>query len=145
MRRYRSITILPVCLLLLLSAAVFNAFGQTQPRPIELADIMAWKGISATALSENGEWFGYRVGPLEGESEVVIRQTKGDKEYKFSIGEVPQPPTVTGPQDLSNLPIAGPAVASTKGVWPSLTPPPCRRQLEDRKNGGGRRAFQSPT
>ena len=71
MRKHRLIPILPFCLLLLLPAAVLNVLGQTPQRPIELADIMAWKGISATALSDNGEWFGYRIGPAEGDSEVV--------------------------------------------------------------------------
>src|SRR5215471_18595971 len=111
MRKHRSITTVPACLLLLLMAAPPNVFGQTQPRPIELADIMAWKGIGGTALSENGEWFGYRIGPAEGDSDVIIRQTKGDKEYKFSVGEVPQPPAIFGPGDVANLPVTGPAVA----------------------------------
>src|SRR5437773_70194 len=92
MKNHRSRIILPICLFLLLPVVALNAWAQTQQRPIELADIMAWKGISGTALSENGEWFGYRIGPAEGDSEVIIRQTKGDKEYKFSVGEIPQPP-----------------------------------------------------
>jgi len=126
MRRSRSITLLPVCLLLLFQLAVLSALGQTQ-RPIELSDIMAWKGINATALSENGEWFGYRIGPAEGESEVVIRQTKGDKEYKFSIGEIPTPPANFGPIDPSSLPATGPAVAfSGDGKYAAFTVYPSR-------------------
>jgi len=111
MKNHRSRIILSVCLFLLLPLAAINVWSQTQQRPIELADIMAWKGIGGTALSENGEWFGYRIGPAEGDSEVIIRQTKGDKEYKFSVGEIPQPPAIFGPADLANLPISGPAVA----------------------------------
>ena len=94
----------------LVSATAITAWSQTQQRPIELADIMAWKGISGTALSDNGEWFGYRIGPAEGDSEVIIRQTKSDKEYKFSVGEIPQAPAIFGPGDLANLPVTGPAV-----------------------------------
>ena len=128
MRRSRSITLLPVCLLLLLQLAVLSALGQTQ-HPIELSDIMAWKGINATALSENGEWFGYRIGPAEGESEVVIRQTKGDKEYKFSIGEIPTPPANFGPIDPSSLPATGPAVAfSGDGKYAAFTVYPSRAE-----------------
>src|SRR6478672_9642224 len=111
MRRHRSPILLSLCLFLLVPVAAINVWSQTQQRPIELSDIMAWKGINATALSENGEWFGYRIGPAEGESEVVIRQTKGDKEYKFSIGEIPTPPANFGPIDPSSLPATGPAVA----------------------------------
>jgi hypothetical protein len=27
------------------------------PRPMELADIIAWKNVGATAISPNGRWF----------------------------------------------------------------------------------------
>jgi len=129
MKNQRSNFLLSICLLLLLPTLALNAWGQTQQRPIELADIMAWKGISGNALSENGEWFGYRVGPAEGESEVVIRQTKGDKEYKFSVGEVPQPPAIFGPVDLANLPVSGPAVAfSSDGKYAVFTMFPSRAE-----------------
>ena len=133
MNRHRSFTTLPLCLLLLLQAVVFNATAQTQQRPIELADIMAWKGINATALSENGEWFGYRIGPAEGDSEVVIRQTKSDKEYKFSIGEIPQPPAGFGP-DPSSMPVMGPAVAfSSDGKYAAFTVHPSRSEVAQLK------------
>src|SRR5215831_21077173 len=122
MRIQRAKIILPICLFLLLPVVVLRAPAQTQPRPIELADIMAWKGIGGTALSENGEWFGYRIGPAEGDSDVVIRQTKGDKEYKFSIGEVPAPPILFGPPDPSTLSASGPAVAfSSDGKYAAFT------------------------
>ena len=134
MRRPKSISLLPICLLLLLQLAVLNALGQTQQRPIELADIMAWKGINATALSENGEWFGYRLSPAEGDSEVVIRQTKGDKEYKFSIGEIPTPPANFGPVDPSTLPATGPAVAfSSDGKYAAFTVYPSRTEAAQLK------------
>src|SRR4029078_8931524 len=80
MRTHRSSTILSVCIFLLFSTGAITVWGQTQQRPIELADIMAWKGISGTALSENGEWFGYRIGPAEGESEVITRQHNARKD-----------------------------------------------------------------
>ncbi|HWP55000.1 MAG TPA: prolyl oligopeptidase family serine peptidase [Pyrinomonadaceae bacterium] len=134
MRTHRSTTILSVCLFLLFSAGAITAWGQTQPRPIELADIMAWKGISGTALSENGEWFAYRMGPAEGDSEVIIRQTKGDKEFKFSVGEIPQPPAIFGPGDLANLPVTGPAVAfSSDGKYAVFTMFPSRSEAAQLK------------
>ena len=133
MNRHRSFTTLSLCLLLLLQGVVFNATAQTQQRPIELADIMAWKGINATALSENGEWFGYRIGPAEGDSEVVIRQTKTDKEYKFSIGEIPAPPAGPGP-DPSSMPVMGPAVAfSSDGKYAAFTMHPSRSEVAQLK------------
>ncbi|MGZ8845448.1 MAG: S9 family peptidase [Pyrinomonadaceae bacterium] len=134
MRTHRSVTILSVCLFLLFSAGAITAWGQTQQRPIELADIMAWKGISGTALSENGDWFAYRIGPPEGDSEVIIRQTKSDKEYKFSVGEIPQPPAISGPADLANLPVTGPAVAfSSDGKYAVFTMFPSRSEAAQLK------------
>lgn len=79
-----------LCLLLLLQTASFRA--QTSPqRPIQLQDIMAWKSINATALSDDGVWFAYRFAPTEGDGDVIIRQTKGERQFKFSIGEMPAP------------------------------------------------------
>jgi len=61
-----------------------------QPKPIELQDILAWKSIRTAALSNDGQWFGYRLSPNKGDGEVIIRKTKGDKEYKFPAGESPR-------------------------------------------------------
>lgn len=56
-------------------------------RPLQLSDALSWKRIGNTALSRNGQWFAYRVGPAEGEGQVIVRQTQGDKEHKFPGGE----------------------------------------------------------
>lgn len=60
------------------------------PQPIALQDILAWKSIGSAELSPDGGWFMYRLSPLEGESEVVLRQVAGTKEYRFPIGEAPR-------------------------------------------------------
>ena len=60
------------------------------PRPIALQDILAWKSIGGAELSPDGAWFMYRLSPLEGESETVIRQVSGTKEYRFPVGEAPR-------------------------------------------------------
>jgi len=60
------------------------------PRPLGLQDILQWKSIAGAELSRDGIWFLYRLAPQEGESEVVIRQTRGDKIYRFPIGESPR-------------------------------------------------------
>jgi dipeptidyl aminopeptidase/acylaminoacyl peptidase len=56
-------------------------------RPMELADILAWKSVSMTLVSTDGRWFAYRVAPLDGDAEIVIRQIQGEKQYKFVIGD----------------------------------------------------------
>ncbi len=60
------------------------------PRPIALQDILAWKSIGSAELSPDGTWFLYRLSPLEGESEMVLRQVAGSQEYRFPIGEAPR-------------------------------------------------------
>ena len=60
------------------------------PRPIALRDILAWKSIGAAELSPDGSWFMYRLSPLEGESEIVLKQVAGTKEHRFPIGEAPR-------------------------------------------------------
>ena len=59
----------------------------SSPRPIGLLDILAWKSAGGAAISPDGQWVAYRVSPQEGDGEVVIRQTRGTKEYKFPSGE----------------------------------------------------------
>ena len=59
------------------------------PRPMELADIIAWKNIAATAFSNDGRWVAYRLSPLEGDSDVFVKATDSDKVYKFPVGEAP--------------------------------------------------------
>jgi len=60
------------------------------PRPIGLQDILAWKSIGAAELSPDGSWFMYRLNPLEGEAEMVLKQVAGTKEHRFPIGEAPR-------------------------------------------------------
>ncbi|MEN6560386.1 MAG: prolyl oligopeptidase family serine peptidase [Acidobacteriota bacterium] len=62
----------------------------TPPRPIALQDILDWRSIGAAELSPDGGWFMYRLSPLEGESEVVVRQVAGTREYRFPIGQAPR-------------------------------------------------------
>jgi dienelactone hydrolase len=71
----------------LLATASFHAAGPDQ-RPVEFTDAASWKNIRLQTLSEHGDWFAYRLTPVEGDSSVIIRQTNGEKEYKFLIGEV---------------------------------------------------------
>ncbi|HSA95386.1 MAG TPA: hypothetical protein VLJ16_05010, partial [Acidobacteriota bacterium] len=72
----------------LIVAAAFGLAAQDKPaappapagpRPLALLDILAWKSIGAAELSPDGNWFMYRLSPLEGESEVVLREVKGAK------------------------------------------------------------------
>src|SRR5260221_1584937 len=57
---------------------------------VEVEDVIAWKALGSTVLSADGQWFGYRLAPQEGDAEVVVRQVRGEKAMRFAIGEVPQ-------------------------------------------------------
>jgi dipeptidyl aminopeptidase/acylaminoacyl peptidase len=67
------------------------AMQQEQKRPIDVADVVAWKTVGSTVLSNDGQWFGYRSVPQEGDGEAVIKRVRADKELRFPIGEQPQP------------------------------------------------------
>src|SRR6476620_8394131 len=76
----------------LLLAPLAASSGQaTSTRPLTTADIQAWKNIRAQALSNDGNWFAYRLAPNDGDAEVVIRSTRESKEHRFQIGETPAP------------------------------------------------------
>jgi len=77
----------------------FLALGQTQ-RPLQLADIVAWKRLTAPVVSDNGEWFAYRLGPSEGDGEVIVRNLKTGAEQRYPIGDASAaapPPTAGTP------------------------------------------------
>ncbi len=57
------------------------------PRPIDIDDIAPWKGLGASSLSNDGQWISYRVSPLQGDSDVVIRSLSSDKQYRVAVGE----------------------------------------------------------
>jgi len=58
-----------------------------QLKPIELVDILAWKSIRSEVVSVDGNWFAYRLSPNEGDSQVIIRETRGPVSYSFPAGE----------------------------------------------------------
>jgi len=84
-------------LLALFVFAGLLALADTAQRPIQLADILAWKRIQSQSVSNDGAWFVYRISPAEGNSEVVIRNLKDGKEQHFPIGEIPRVDPPAGP------------------------------------------------
>src|SRR5580692_7435612 len=112
MKTLRSALFLSLCLVVLSYAASYRAAGP-EKRAIGLDDIMAWKATSVPTLSEDGTWFAYRLTPNEGNGDAVIRQTKGDKQYTFPIGEEPEAPAAAAGagQRGQNGGAGGPALA----------------------------------
>jgi dipeptidyl aminopeptidase/acylaminoacyl peptidase len=90
-RRSRRLTLAVAVLALMPLLGATAVMQQAAKRPIQLEDIIAWKSASASAVSADGQWYGYRYAPQEGDAEVVVRRIHGDKkELRFPIGELPQ-------------------------------------------------------
>jgi dienelactone hydrolase len=88
MRRTSLRTCLALLLLALGVAAPLLADSKPTPQPLKMADILAWKSIRGAAVSNDGQWFAYRLAPAEGDGEVILRQTRGDKEVRFPAGQL---------------------------------------------------------
>lgn len=88
MKRTKSI----LFVIVLAMAFTCPAYSQeTAKEPIDdIADIIAWKSIRGAEVSRDGQWFGYYLTPQEGNGEMIIRETTGDKEFRFPIGESPR-------------------------------------------------------
>src|SRR5262245_57789231 len=93
MKRIRVVFVVLLFALALVSPAPFKASGQSAqeaakaPRPIEMADSLAWKRIDSPTVSDDGQWFAYKLTPNEGDSELVLRRISDGKEWKFPVGE----------------------------------------------------------
>jgi dienelactone hydrolase len=102
-------------------------------RVMQLNDIVAWKTIGATALSNDGQWFAYRLGPGEGDAQVILRQTTADRELKFDIGD---PQATQPPLDAAAPPAGPPAVTTTAiqfsddGKWVAFSTFPTRAESQ---------------
>ena len=106
MRLRRSVVLFAVSCVLLTIPAAFRAAADDQPasgkRALQFTDAAAWKNLRFPVIAEVGDWFAYRLTPAEGDSTVVIRQTNGDKQYEFPIGEVIGP-APGGPPALASV------------------------------------------
>ena len=112
----RGLRAMLACLIVLVAAIALVPVGaqNAAKRAMDLEDILAFRALGTTALSKNGQWFAYRLSPLQGDSEVIIRGTSSDKEMKFPVGEG-----------------AGGAVAfSDDSAWAAITISPTRKDAQ---------------
>ncbi len=59
--------------------------------PLKIQDVVAWKRIQSPVVSNDGQWFAYKLAQIEGNSELVLVHLSDVKEQKFPIGEVDRP------------------------------------------------------
>lgn len=97
-------------------------------RPMELADILAWKSIALTVVSNDGRFFAYRQSPVQGDSDIVIRSLDSENEWRFAIGETPQPAGPGGPQAPADTPPAPTLAFSSDSKWAAFTVYPTRAE-----------------
>jgi dipeptidyl aminopeptidase/acylaminoacyl peptidase len=84
-------------------------------KPIELQDILSIRAIGATALSANGQWYSYRLAPLQGDSDVIVKSTTaGAQDMKFAVGEAG----------------GGAATFSGDSTWAGITVAPKRAEAQ---------------
>lgn len=55
-------------------------------KPLTIKDADIWRSVRAAVLSPDGKWFAHRVGPNEGDGEVVLRSIADGKETKYPAG-----------------------------------------------------------
>ena len=129
-------------ILVLALAPLAGPAAQTQPpkRAIDVEDVIAWKTIGTPALSSDGQWFGYRLAPQEGDAEVVLKRARADRELRFPAGEQPQPDPAGGGR--GGAPVVASSVAfSEDGKWAAFTTYPTRAAAQRLKRQ--RRPIQS--
>lgn len=57
------------------------------PRPVDIPDMAAWKGISSAVISANGKWAAWRLTEAEGDANVMVKSLSGKEEYSFPAGQ----------------------------------------------------------
>ena len=87
MKRMRRRVVLALPLAFVVAVLVPLSAQAPAKRAMSLDDILSFRAMTTTSLSPDGKWFAYRVSPLEGDSDVIVRSTTGAQEYKFPAGE----------------------------------------------------------
>jgi dipeptidyl aminopeptidase/acylaminoacyl peptidase len=111
------------------AASVVQAPAPSAPvakKAMALGDILAWRSMPLTVLSDDGGWLAYISAPVEGDSDVVFRATGSDQTWKFPMGELPRSSGSGGsqPAGASNVPVQ----FSHDGQWAAFTVQPTRAE-----------------
>ncbi|HXG55500.1 MAG TPA: hypothetical protein VNJ03_09010 [Vicinamibacterales bacterium] len=106
-----------------------QAPAQAAKKSVELEDIIAWKNIGATALSNDGQWFAYRVAPQEGDAELVVKNIASGKETKFNLGEASAPGGGAAAPPVAFVASGGPSF-SDDSRWIAFNTSPPRAEAQ---------------
>ncbi len=87
MNRLRTSAVLAVMVAFVAFAPLGIEAQNAPKRPFALDDILAFRALGPTQLSPDGQWVGYRLSPLQGDTELVLKATNGTQEHKFPVGQ----------------------------------------------------------
>ena len=87
---------------------------------------IAWKSLGSPVLSNDGQWFGYRLAPQEGDAEILVKAVRGDKTLRFPIGEVPAGGARRRPRRRGRRRDSPRFAFSDDGKWAAFTNYPTR-------------------
>ena len=59
----------------------------TVRRSLAMDDLLNWKSIRGSTVTNDGKWFGYQLAPNEGDGDVILRRTSDDRELRFPVGD----------------------------------------------------------
>ncbi len=76
-----------LALLIILPISLY--FAQAK-RAMTFKDVMQFKQIKSSVISDYGNWIAYEAEPDRGNGEVVIKSTRNDKSYVFERGTKPK-------------------------------------------------------
>ena len=86
-----------------------------EPRPLTFQDVMAFRAIRNTIISNHGKWVAYQAEPDRGDGELIIQQSDGTANYR--------------------LPLASNAIFSDDGRWLAARVNESLVDSENRKEG----------
>jgi len=106
-------------LLLLLLSALATPTAAQQKRALTFTDLMRIRQVEEPSISADGRWIAFTARPDRGDSEAVVRSTRGDTRYSVPLG--------------SN------AAISEDGAWVAVRVEPSLEATETAKPGNGPR------
>ncbi len=85
----RSALVFSILIGLALLGAAGPAAASPSKKPLTFLDVMKFRAVQESALSENGEWIAFAAQPDRGDGEVQVKTVKGDKVYVLERGGRP--------------------------------------------------------
>ncbi len=126
-------------LLAVLLLTTTPCWAQTPKRSLTQSDFDHWQSIAGPALSPDGRWVAYTLGPQVGDGEVVVAATTDGAERRFPRGYVGRPQLRPAADSGFRIPPVTWGADSRTLVF-SVLPPADSVEAAARRKRGNRRA-----